>query len=114
MQGLSIKPIPTHQAQNFRDCVDMQDQATSQMCPPSNQSAVKVKALKVLNPQHLAQCKSNFDEQRGGMSLLDQPLNDGDKFESLTKSVVNQTKCQSKRKFGLNERIPDFKFDDFL
>ena len=48
------------------------------------------------------------------MKLLDQPLDDGGKFESLSIGAVNLAKMQSKKKSVLVEHVTDFNFDNFM
>ena len=57
---------------------------------------------------------ANLAQQRR-MTLLDQPLVDGGKYDVLTVSAIDQAKMQEKQRSVLIQgQLPDFKFDSLM
>lgn len=109
-QTLRIKPIPTHKAETFGDCVEMQVRATEELRPPTNVSAVKGKSQRVLHPEHRLLHCADKDRHRG-VSLLDRPLDDDGQFDVLSASSMNQASQETnKHRPVLFGSVLDFRF----
>ena len=78
--------------------------------PIKNVSAVKGKPGK--QSKKVGASQSNQGQRR--MTLFDQPLIDGGKFEVLTTSAIDQAKMNIKKKSVLVEGVQDFNFDNFM